>query len=192
MKEPFPAGHEPGTPVTRLLIEWRRGDEQALEELTPMVYSELRQLAQHYMSSESREHLLQPTALVHEAYLKLVGLEVEWNGRHHFFAVAARLMRRILIDFAREQRAAKRGGPEPTVALDGFEVATERASDLLELDAALRQLSELDQRKGRVVELRFFGGLTIDETADCLSVSHATVERDLKLAKAWLARELAT
>ncbi|MEM7354639.1 MAG: sigma-70 family RNA polymerase sigma factor [Acidobacteriota bacterium] len=192
MKERAPADHQPASPVTRLLIAWRDGSEQALDQLTPIVYGELRQLAQRYMSGEGVAHLLQPTALVHEAYLKLVGLDVEWHGRQHFFAVAARLMRRILIDFAREQRAAKRGGPEKPVAIDGLDVAIERADDLLALDDALVQLATIDQRKSRVVELRFFGGLTIEETARVLSVSHATVERDLKMAKAWLARELAS
>ncbi len=191
MKEPFPAkSASPESPVTRLLVSWQSGNPDALGELTPIVYGELRRLAQSYMSREGPEHVLQPTALVHEAYLRLVGLDVRWHGRQHFFAVAARLMRRILIDFARQQTAAKRGGPERTVALDGLEIAIEQASDLLALDDALQRLAEMDERKARVVELRFFAGLTIDETAEVISVSHATVERDLKLAKAWLAREM--
>ncbi|MEM7583611.1 MAG: sigma-70 family RNA polymerase sigma factor [Acidobacteriota bacterium] len=191
MKETLPStGAAPESPVTRLLISWRAGNSAALDELTPMVYSELRRLAQSYMSREAPEHMLQPTALVHEAYLRLVGLDVNWHGRQHFFAVAARLMRRILIDFARQQAAAKRGGPERPLALDGLELAIEQATDLLALDDALQQLAAIDERKARVVELRFFAGLTIDETADVLEVSHATVERDLKLAKAWLAREM--
>ncbi len=180
----------PESPVTRLLISWQSGNPEALDQLTPMVYSELRRLAHSYMSREGPDHVLQPTALVHEAYLRLVGLDVRWHGRQHFFAVAARLMRRILIDFARQQAAAKRGGPERPIALDGLEIAIEQATDLLALDDALKRLAAMDERKARVVELRFFAGLTIDETAEVLTLSHATVERDLKLAKAWLAREM--
>ncbi len=179
----------PPAAVTQLLLDWRSGDRQALERLTPSVYGELRRLAQHYMMGERADHTLQATALVHEAYLRLVGLDVRWHGRKHFFAVAARLMRRILVDFARRKSAAKRG-PELTVSLEGLDFALERAEHLTALDDALAGLGRVDERKCRVVELRFFAGLTIDETAEVLEVSHATVERDLKMAKAWLAREM--
>jgi RNA polymerase sigma factor (TIGR02999 family) len=184
-----------GSQVTRLLLAWRQDDEAALEQLTPLVYGELRALARRYMRGERAGHPLQTTALVHEAYLRLVGLDLEWQGRVHFFAVAARLMRRVLVDYARERRAAKRGGGGHAVALDEVELAAPElaggpAVDVIELHDVLERLAALDRRKSQVVELRYFGGLTIDETAGVLEVSHATVERDLKLAKAWLAREL--
>ncbi len=177
-------------PVTALLEEWRSGDPRALELLTPVVYKELRVLAHSYMRGERAGHLLQTTALVHEAYLKLVGLDMQWHGRVHFFAVAARLMRRVLVDFARERDSAKRGGGVAHLALDEALISNRQPLDVVVLDNALERLSELDPRKARVVELRFFAGLTIDETGEVLEVSHATVERDLKLARAWLAREL--
>ena len=176
--------------VSEMLLDWRSGDPRALERLTPIVYGELRRLAQHYMNHERADHMLQATALVHEAYLRLVGLDLDWHGRSHFFAVAARLMRRVLVDIARHDNAAKRGGPELTISLEDCDVAIDRAERLTALDDALTALSALDERKARVVELRFFGGLTIAETAEVLEISHATVERDAKLAKAWLTREM--
>lgn len=191
---PFPEAT--GSQVTRLLLAWRRqDDEAALEQLTPLVYGELRALARRYMRGERAGHPLQTTALVHEAYLRLVGLDLEWQGRVHFFAVAARLMRRVLVDYARERRAAKRGGGALAVALDEVELAAPelaggQAVDVIELHDVLERLASFDRRKSQVVELRYFGGLTIDETAGVLEVSNATVERDLRLAKAWLAREL--
>jgi len=180
----------PDVNVTALLQEWRGGDREALELLTPVVYAELRSLAHRYMRGERAGHLLQTTALVHEAYLKLVGLDMQWNGRVHFFAVAARLMRRVLVDFARERDSAKRGGGLAHVSLDEALVSSQKSLDVVVLDDALERLAAFDPRKARVVELRFFAGLTIDETAEVLELSHATVERDLKLARAWLAREL--
>ena len=176
--------------VTHLLIAWKKGDNEALEELTPIVYNELRQLARRYMQGENAEGVLQTTALVHEAYLRLVGLDVSWEGRHHFFSVAARMMRRVLIDYARSRRAAKRGGGEKHLSLDEGRISLERSSELIALDDALQALARFDPRKSQVVELRFFGGLTIEETADLVGVSHATVERDLRMAKAWLFREM--
>ncbi len=185
---------EPETGVTRLLVQWRGGDDDALEELTPIVYSELRRLARRYMHGERSDHLLQTTALVHEAYLKLVGLDLEWRGRVHFFAVAARLMRRVLVDFARERDAEKRGAGARLVVLDETRMAgtstAQPAADVLALDAALRKLASFDERKAQAVELRFFGGLTLEETAAVLEVSRATAARDLKVAKAWLGSEL--
>ncbi len=182
---------EPAADVTRLLHAWRGGDSDALERLTPMVYQELRRLARNYMRGERAGHLLQTTALVHEAYIRLVDLELGFRDRVHFFAVSARLMRRVLVDLARERQAAKRGGAAVVVPLEE-ELVPGKApgSDILALDQALEQLSAFDARKARVVELRIFGGLTIDETVEVLEVSHATVERDLKMAKAWLARQL--
>ena len=176
--------------VTQLLLEWRGGDEEALEKLTPIVYGELRRLGQHYMEGERQGHTLQATALVHEAYLRLVGLDVEWEGRGHFFAIAARLMRQVLVDYARRRTADKRGGDAPTISLEGLEVPLQPATELLALDQALERLAAFDERKSRIVELRFFGGLTLKETAEVLEVSRATVERELKLARAWLSRQL--
>lgn len=182
---------EPTADVTRLLHAWREGDSQALERLTPMVYQELRRLARHHMRGERAGHLLQTTALVHEAYIRLVDLELGFRDRVHFYAVSARLMRRVLVDLARERRAAKRGGAAVVVPLEEEVVGGEApGGDILALDQALEQLATFDARKARVVELRLFGGLTIDETAEVLEISHATVERDLKMAKAWLARRL--
>ncbi len=178
------------TGVTQLLLKWQDGDAAALGELTPIVYSELRRLARHYMRAERQGHVLQTTALVHEAYLKLVGLDMGWRGRVHFFGVAARLMRRVLVDYARERDAAKRGGGLQPLTLDEARLIAGPTPDVVALDEALDSLTRIDERKGRVIELRFFGGLTIEETAELLGVSHATVERDMKMAKAWLSREL--
>jgi len=178
--------------VTRLLQAWGSGDEAALEQLMPVVYGELHRLAQRYMNSERSGHPLQTTALVHEVYLRLVDIQnVDWQNRSHFYALCARLMRRILIDFARSQNYQKRGGQFAHIELE--EAATVSAvvgAELLAVDEALKALAEVDTRKSEVIELRFFGGLTVEETAAALNVSPETVMRDWKLAKAWLLREL--
>ena len=186
----------PRTEVTRLLQQWRQGDAAALEGLLPLGYAELHLLAQRLMRGERSDITLQPTALVAEAYLRLVDMEVAWNDRVHFFAVAANLMRRILVDEARRRQAQKRGGVERPLSLDelvaqGFELAQIGLdSELILLDQALSRLEELDPRKAKVIELRCFAGMTIEETAQVVGISHATVERDLKMAKAWLAKEM--
>jgi RNA polymerase sigma factor (TIGR02999 family) len=178
--------------ITRLLQAWGLGDEGALEQLMPLVYNELRRLAHHYIAAEKPGQTLQTTALVHEVYLRLVDVDnVDWQNRAHFYGICARLMRRILIDFARSRNYQKRGGNFPHVELE--EAATVSGvvgSELLAVDEALKQLAKIDTRKAEVVELRFFGGLTVEETAAVLRVSPETVMRDWKLAKAWLLREL--
>ncbi len=178
--------------VTRLLREWRGGNEAALEQLMPLVYDELRRLARRYMAAEQSGHTLQTTALVHEVYLRLVDAKgVDWQNRAHFYALCARLMRRILIDFARSRNYQKRGGQIPHIQLEeAATVSMVVGSELLALDEALKELAALDPRKSEVVELRFFGGLTAEEIAATLQVSPETVMRDWKLAKAWLLREL--
>lgn len=179
------------TNVTQILLEWRSGNEGALELLMPMVYDELRRLAGRYMRSERREHTLQPTALVNEAYIRLVDMKVSWQDRAHFFAVAARLMRRLLVDHARAHHRAKRDGELAKLSLDdALEVAVSPASDVIAVDEALTRLAEFDSRKSEILELRYFGGLSNEEVAEALAVSRATVQRDLRLAKAWLIREL--
>lgn len=178
--------------VTDLLIAWQGGNPQALEQLIPVVHDELRRLARRYMASERRGHPLQPTALVNEAYLRLIdSSRVRWQNRTHFFAMAARLMRRILVDIAREQQRQKRGGDVMHVPLDEA-LATPGASNeaLMALDDALQALARFDPRKCQVVELRFFGGLTVEETAAALGVAPITVMRDWDLARSWLRREL--
>ncbi|TAH39662.1 MAG: sigma-70 family RNA polymerase sigma factor [Planctomycetota bacterium] len=184
---------QPHSPeVTQILAEVREGQAGASERLFPLVYDELRRLAAVYLQRERPDHTLQATALVHEAFLRLVDQdEQRWENRAHFFAVAARAMRRILIDHARGRHAAKRGGQAKKVPLSDFNSAGfGRDEYLLALDEALTQLNEMDGRQARIVELRFFGGLTIEETAKVLSISHATVERDWNVAKAWLHREI--
>lgn len=178
--------------VTAILRAWSDGDPRALDQLTPIVYDELRRLARRYMRQERVGHSLQTAALVNEAYLRLVDCKrMQWKNRAHFFAVSARLMRRILVDHAR-RRNQKRGGGVPHVALDDAAVVTsEGATDLVALDDAMNALAQLDPRKARVVELRFFGGLSVEETAEVLQVSAVTVMRDWSSAKAWLYRELA-
>ncbi|MCM3874984.1 MAG: sigma-70 family RNA polymerase sigma factor [Thermoanaerobaculia bacterium] len=178
--------------VTELLVEWSRGDRDALEELVPLVYSELRKIARQRLSQERPDHTLVPTALVHETYLRLAGQKrAQWHGRAHFFAVSAQLMRRILVDHARARRTAKREGACFTVALGEADAPLEqRGTDLLALDEALRDLEALDARQGRIVELRYFGGLTVEETARVLEISARTVKREWRMAKAWLGREL--
>ena len=178
--------------ITRLLQAWGSGNNNALEALTPLVYNELHRLAHRYMIGEQHGHTLQTTALIHEVYLRLVDVKnVDWQNRAHFYGLCARLMRRILIDFARSRNYQKRGGHFPHIELG--EAATVSAvvdSELLAVDEALKQLATVDARKGEVVEMRFFGGLTVEETAIALQVSQETVMRDWKLAKAWLLREL--
>ncbi|HET6893363.1 MAG TPA: sigma-70 family RNA polymerase sigma factor [Pyrinomonadaceae bacterium] len=179
--------------VTRLLINWRHGDKAALDDLMPLVYHELRKLASGYLKSERRDHTLQPTALIHEAYLRMVDQSLpQWQNRAHFYGVAARLMRQILVDHARTRRASKRGGEQPKVALeDAPPIFThEDATSLLILDEALMKLAAFDERKSRVVEMRAFGGMSVEDTACALGVSEPTVKRDMRLAQAWLRREL--
>ncbi|HEX5228566.1 MAG TPA: sigma-70 family RNA polymerase sigma factor [Bryobacteraceae bacterium] len=178
--------------VTQLLLQWSRGDSAALEALVPLVYDELRRLAQLYLSREKPGHTLSSTALVHEAYLRLVRqTEVTWQNRAHFFAVAARMMRRILVDHARRHAYAKRGGGAMTLSLDeSVAAAPERELDLVALDDALEALAKLDERQSRMVELRFFGGLSIEETSEVLGVSAPTVKREWASARAWLYREI--
>lgn len=177
--------------VGQLLIAWKNGDGTALARLMPLVYDELHALASRHLRGERPDHTLQTTALIHEAYLRLVGTDVAWEGRGHFLAVAAQTMRRILVDHARGRSRAKRGGGERPVSLDeALLVSPDRGADVLALDEALARLSTLDERKARAVELHYFGGLTYDETAAALQVSAATVDRELRFAKAWLFREL--
>ena len=178
--------------ITRLLVAWGDGDESALEDLTPLVYEELHRLAHHYMSRERAGHTLQTSALVNEAYVRLIDWKnVRWQNRAHFFGVSAQLMRRILVDFARARRYQKRGGGEQVIALDDAGVLSdEKGVDMIALDEALVSLAELDARQSKVVELRFFGGLSIEEAAEVLKVSPGTVRRDWSIARAWLHREL--
>ena len=181
--------------VTQLLQAWGQGEDAALERLVPLVHQELRRLARRYMFGEHVGHTLQATALVNEAYLKLLGCQkVDWQNRAHFFAISAQLMRRILVDGARARGYQKRGGGVQKVTLDeeflGPRQTRQKAYDLVALDDALQVLARFDLRKSRVVELRFFGGLTAEETAEVLKVSQDTVLRDWRLAKAWLAREM--
>jgi RNA polymerase sigma factor (TIGR02999 family) len=178
--------------VTRLLLAWRAGDEDALARLTPLVHQELHRIARKYIRGErARDHNLQATALVHEAYLRLVDTQrVNWQNRAHFLAMAARLMRRILVDLARARRYQKRGGDALRVTLTDALLVPDKAELLVPLDEALSALAKFDERRSRVVELRFFGGLTVEETAAVLRISPETVMRDWKLARTWLRREL--
>lgn len=183
----------PSSPeISQLLAAWGNGDRQALDELTPLVYEELRKLAHHYMSRERPGHTLQTTALVNEAYLRLVNQnETHWQNRSHFFGIAAQLMRRILVDHARNHARGKRGGGVRNESFDEAAVLSpERGAVVVALDDALKKLAEIDCRKCRVVELRYFGGLTVEETAEVLKVSPVTVKRDWSVAKAWLHREI--
>jgi len=188
-----PAKRKPGE-LTQLLIAWSQGDVRALEQLTPLVYAELRKIAHRYMNRERAGHTLQTTAVVHEAFLRLLGNPQEnWQNRAHFYAIAAQMMRRILVDYARANLRTKRGGETIRVALEDIDApVTEPAldPDLIALDAALEKLAEIDPRRGRVVELRFFGGLSVEETAHVLQVAPDTVVRDWRVAKAWLFRYL--
>ena len=178
--------------VTQLLLEWSNGNKAALDQLMPVVYDELRHLAARYLSMERSNHTLQPTALVHEAYLQLVDeSRVAWQGRAHFFGAAAQLMRRILVDHARERNAVKRGGGALKVTLNEALAVPELPDlDLVALDRALNDLAALDPQQSKIVELRFFGGLSIEETAEVLAISPATVKRHWITAKAWLRRAL--
>lgn len=186
----LPSTHE----VTQLLKSWTTGDEQALEKLAPLVYEQLHRVAHHYMAGQRSGHTLQTTALVNEVYLRLVDCDqINWKDRAHFFAVSAQLMRRILIDFARSRGYQKRGGGVLHVSLDEApSVCSELDTNLVAVDDALQALAVVDERKSKVVELRFFGGLSIEETAEVLKVSTETVVRDWRLAKLWLLRELST
>jgi RNA polymerase sigma factor (TIGR02999 family) len=178
--------------ITQLLLKWSNGDGSAREKLMPLVYDELRRLAASYMRRERANHTLQPTALVNEAYLLLIDQQkVEWQNRAQFFGLAARLMRNILVDHARSHHAAKRGGEHYTISLSlADRTPAAPAINLVALDETLQRLTTHDPQKSNIVELRFFGGLTIEETAEVLHISHATVERDWKMARAWLRREL--
>jgi RNA polymerase sigma-70 factor (ECF subfamily) len=178
--------------ITQLLVAWNQGDQQALDQLTPLVYRELHRLAHGYMAGERRGHVLQTTALVNEAFVRLVDWQqVEWQNRAHFFGVAATLMRHILVQFAREQQAAKRGGQAIQVSLsEAADLGARNNPDLVALDDALNTLEKLDSRQARTVELRFFGGLSLEEAAEVLQVSLSTVRRDWRMAQAWLHQQL--
>jgi RNA polymerase sigma factor (TIGR02999 family) len=182
----------PPNEITGLLADWSKGDQSALERLTPLVYQELHKLAHIYLGKERPGHTLQPTALIHEAYLRLIDQNIEqWQGRAHFYGVAARLMRQILVEHARSLRTDKRGGGAPKLALDeALDYSREQAGELIALDDALTALAAFDERKCRVIELRNFGGLSVEETAQVLGISVPTVIRDQRMAQAWLHREL--
>ena len=185
----------PQTEVSRLLIKWGSGDQEVLDKLMPLIYGELRRLARCYLRRERPGHTLQTTDLVHEAYLKLIDQEHQhWQNRAHFFAISAQLMRRILVDYARAHRAAKRGGAHLKLTLDEVDEAADLCSrnnaDLIGLDEALNELSALDPQQSRVVELRIFGGLTVEETAKVLNISPRTVKREWSMARAWLRRQI--
>jgi RNA polymerase sigma-70 factor (ECF subfamily) len=177
--------------ITQLLTKWSSGDKAALDELIPLVYPELRRLARVYMGRENSGHTLQTSALINEAYVRLVNQQdIEWQNRNHFFAVAAQVMRHILVDHARKYRYSKRGGGMEHIPLDGLKVACdERATELVALDDALNRLACIDSRKSQIVELRFFGGLTVEETAEVMKLAPITIMREWRAAKAWLARE---
>ena len=177
--------------ITQLLAEWRDGNQSALDELYPLVYDELHRLARRYMSRERKGHTLQTTALINEAYVRLGGQKVNWANRSHFFAISAQIMRRILIDHARRHAYAKRGGGAQQVSLDEAATVTpDQSTELIRLDEALTSLSEMDQRRSQVVELRYFGGLNNEEIAGGLNVSENTVTRDWNMARAWLYQQL--
>jgi RNA polymerase sigma factor (TIGR02999 family) len=186
------SGSSDAADVTGLLLAWGGGNEAALAALVPRVHAELRQIAQRAMAKERQDHTLEPTALVNEVYLRLVDMKrVQWNNRAHFFALSARLMRRILVDLARARGYQKRGGGVQTIGLDKARAATPvRPDELVALDEALERLAAMDERRSRVVELRFFGGLSVEETAAVLQVSRHTVMRDWALARTWLFKEL--
>ena len=188
---------EPNLAITRRLADWRSGDADALEELTPLVFAELRRLAQHYISGEAAGHVLQPTALVNEAFLRLLEWQPDqWKDRAHFFGVSANLMRRVLVQYARENDTEKRGGKAIRVSVAGVDEAGARGEGLDEdigaLDESLSQLEKLAPRQARVVELRFFSGLTLEEVAEVMSISESTVRREWRFARAWLRDRLAS
>jgi RNA polymerase sigma factor (TIGR02999 family) len=178
--------------ITALLQKWTSGDKSAIDQLTPLIYAELRRLAHRHLRRERQDHTLQSTALVHEAWLRLVDQkQAKWQDRAHFFAVSGQMMRRILVDHARAQHREKRGGGAPVLALDeGIDIPRKRSLELIALDDALHDLARLDARQSQVIELRFFAGLSIDETAEALGVSKATANRDWITGRAWLLREL--
>lgn len=179
--------------ITQLLVAYNKGDHQALDRVFPLVYNELRRLASGYLRREREDHTLQPTALVHEAYLRLLGQDVEWQNRAHFLGIAAQMMRRILVDHARQHQAEKRGSGGVKIALDdadAINLSAERAADLIALDDALTALAEFDPQKSRMVELRYFAGLSVKETAQVLGISIATFVRQWKTTRAWLYREI--
>lgn len=177
--------------ITRLLADWSGGDEKALNALTPLIYEELRRLARRYMRRERPNHTLQSTALVHEAYVRLLGQEVEWKSRAHFYAIAAKMMRRILLDHAKSHKASKRGSGIPAESLDEpLLVAEKSAHELVALDDALTELAKVDPQRSEIVELRYFGGLSNEESAQVLGISPATVQRQWTGAKAWLYNQL--
>jgi RNA polymerase sigma factor (TIGR02999 family) len=179
--------------ITQLLVAWSHGEETALETLTPIIYEELRRLAQSYMRQERTGHTLQSTAVVHEAFIRLIDQNVEWKSRAHFFAIAAKMMRRILVDHARAKSTSKRGAGMPRVSLDEQAMESqERRVDLVALDEALEHLGRIDPQRSRIVELRYFGGLSNEESANVLGISPATVQRQWSGAKAWLYRELSS
>jgi RNA polymerase sigma-70 factor, ECF subfamily len=178
--------------VTKLLQQWRGGNQEALDQLMPVVYDELRRVAKRCLYAERPGHTLRATALVHEAYIRLLDADISWQDRAHFYAVAARVLRRILVEYARAHGRQKRGGGEEAIPLDeAMVVGPQAASTVLDLDEALERLAAVDARKSEIIQLLFFGGLTYEETAAALDISPATVHRELKLAKAWLHRELA-
>jgi RNA polymerase sigma factor (TIGR02999 family) len=184
--------HEPPSQVTKLLQGWRGGDPKDLEALLPLVYDELRRLAHHHLKNERPGHTLQSTALVHEAYFRLVGQDLpQWESRAHFFAIAAQLMRQILVDYARRRRASKRGSGVCMLTLDDALALPQRKDvDVVALEDALNTLAEIDLRQSRVVELRFFAGLSLEETSEVMGIATATVQRDWTAARAWLHREI--
>ena len=183
---------QPPDGITQLLIRWNGGDQTALDQLMPLVYSELRRLANNYLRREKQGHTLQPTALVNEAYLRLVDQRnAKWQNRAQFYGIAAQLMRRILVDHARMKHAEKRGGSQQErLSIASIEVSSKPNLDLLALHEAMEELALMDPQQSRIVELKFFGGLSIEEVAEVLGISHATVERDWKVARAWLRRKL--
>ena len=178
--------------LAHLLLKWRSGDKRALDEMTPVVYEELSRLARHFLAAERPDHTLQPTALVHEAYLRLIGQHaVDWRNRAHFMAMAATMMRRILINHAQAHKAAKREGSVQMVALDeALGVPLDSRLDILHLNTTLERLTSLDEQQGRVVELRYFGGLSVEETAEVLGISPATVKREWSTARLWLMQQM--
>ena len=185
--------NSPETPeITQLLAAWREGDHEALSKLTPHVYAELRRVARVYLAAEKPDHILQPTALVNEAFVRLLEWQPrQWQNRAQFFGVSATLMRRILVQFARERAAAKRGGQNVRVSLsEAIDIETKEETDLVALDEALNRLEQLDSRQARIVEIRFFGGLTLEEAADLMQLSISTVRRDFRVARAWLRQQL--
>ena len=182
---------QPSREITKLLIDWKGGNAEAFNELAPMVYRELRKLAASCLRSDRPDHTLQPTALIHEAYLRLIDQSMPgWQNRSHFFGVAARLMRQVLVDFARSRQSQKRGGGNKVTLNEAVAYSEENSSRLLEINEALDRLAAFDERKCKVIELRYFGGLDREEIAEALGVSLATVKRDLAIAEAWLRREM--